>query len=139
MISDSNGNVITALSSPTVGPLGTLETEAKAMEVGMRFALDLNIRDVVVECDALAVFNAVQGLASPCSSILFIVESILQQSRWFRSCCFAHTKRQENVPAHMLAQYSKSLVSYVAWVECCPSHIEQACAQDIDVTSFLIS
>ena len=114
MIRDNNGNVIAALSSPMVGPLGTLETEAKAMEVGMRFALDLDIQDVVVECDALAVFNAVQGLATPSSSILFIVDSILQQSRWFRSCCFSHTKRQGNVSAHMLAQYSKSLVSYIA-------------------------
>ena len=93
MICDSNGNVIVALSSPMVGPLGALETEAKAMEVGLHFAFDIGIRDVVVECDALAVFNAVQGFAAPCSSILFIVDSILQQARWFRSCCFSHTKR----------------------------------------------
>ena len=133
MIRDSNGKVIAALSSPMVGPLGALETEAKAMEVGLRFALDVGIWDVVVECDALAVFNAVQGFAAPSSSILFIVDSILQQARWFRSCCFSHTKRQENVPAHMLAQYLMSLVSYVAWVKSCPSHIKRACAQDIDV------
>ena len=135
MIRDSNGKVIAALSSPMVGPLGTLETEAKAMEVGLRFALDIGIRDVVVECDALAVFNAVQGFVAPSSSILFIVDSILQQARWFRSCYFSHTKRQGNVPAHMLAQYSMSLVSYVAWVESYPSHIERACAQDIDVAT----
>ena len=135
MIRDNNGNVIAALSSPMVGPLGTLETEAKAMEVGMRFTLDLGIRDVVVECDALVVFNTVQGLATPSSSILFSVDSILQQACWFRSCCFSYTKREGNVPAHMLAQYSKSLVSYVAWVESCPSHIERACAQDIDVAT----
>ncbi|KAK7839877.1 hypothetical protein CFP56_017430 [Quercus suber] len=42
---------------------------------------------------------------------------------------------QGNVPAHMLAQYSKSLISYVAWVESCPSHIEWACAQDMDVAT----
>ena len=102
MIRDYIGKVIAALSSPMVGPLGALETEAKAMEVGLRFALDVGIRDGVVECDALAVFNAVQGYAAPSSSILFIVDSILQQARWFRSCCFSHTKRQGNVPAHML-------------------------------------
>ena len=135
MIRDSNGKVIAALSSPMVGPLGALETEAKAMEVGLRFALDIGIRDVVVECDALAVFNAVQGFVAPSSSILFIVDSILQQARWFRSCYFSHTKRQGNVPAHMLAQYSMSLVSYVAWVESYLSHIERACAQDIDVAT----
>ena len=103
MIRDSNGKVIATQSRPMVGLLGALETESKAMEVGLRFALDIGIRDVVVECDALAVFNAVQGFTAPSSSILFIVDSILQQARWFRSCCFSHTKRQGNVPAHMLA------------------------------------
>ena len=135
MIRDSNGKVIAALSNPMVGPLGALETEAKAMEVGLCFALDIGIRDVVVECDVLAVFNAIQGFVAPSSSVLFIVDSILQQACWFRSCCFSHTKRQRNVPAHMLAQYSMSLVSYVAWVKSCPGHIERASAQDIDVAT----
>ena len=59
MICDSNGNVIAALSSPMVGLLGALKTEAKVMEVGMRFTLDIGIRDVVFKCDALEVFNAI--------------------------------------------------------------------------------
>lgn len=77
MICDSNGNVIAALSNPIVGPLGALETKAKALEAGMRFALDIGIRDVVFECDALEFFNVVQGFAAPSSSILFIVDGIL--------------------------------------------------------------
>ena len=43
MIRDSNGKVIPALSNPMVGPLGAFETEAKAMEVGLRFAFDIGI------------------------------------------------------------------------------------------------
>ena len=101
----------------------------------MRFALDIGIHDVVFESDALGVINVVQGIATPSSSTHFIVDGVLQQACMFRSCCFTHTKRQGNVPAHMLAQYSKSLVSYVAWIESCPSHIEQACAQNINVAS----
>ncbi|XP_075659463.1 uncharacterized protein LOC142629363 [Castanea sativa] len=93
VVRDNVGDVIAALSSPMVGSLGALETEAKAMEVGMRFTLDVGIQDVVFECDALGVYNAVQGIAAPCSSIQFIMESIHQQARMFRSCCFSHTKR----------------------------------------------
>ncbi|KAK7851238.1 putative ribonuclease h protein [Quercus suber] len=96
---------------------------------------DVGIRDAVFESDALEVVNAVQGITLPSSSTQFLVYGIHQQACLFRSCCFTHTKRQGNVPAHILAQYSKSLVSYVAWLESCPSHIMQACAQDLDVTS----
>ncbi|KAK7819513.1 hypothetical protein CFP56_040197 [Quercus suber] len=137
IIRDSNGMVIATLSSPMVGPLSALETETKALETGLHFALDIGIRDAVFENDALEVINAVLGLATPSSSTQFIVDGIHQQACMFRSCCFTHNKRQGNVLAHMLAQYSKSLASYVAWVESCPSHIEQACAQDFDVASIV--
>ncbi|XP_075658974.1 uncharacterized protein LOC142628823 [Castanea sativa] len=133
LIRDSAGNVITAMSWPLVGPLGALEMEAKAVEIGMRFALDVGIQDAVFESDALEIVNAIQGIVAPCSSILLIVEGIHQLACLFRSCCFSHTKRQGNIPAHILAQFSSSLVSYVAWLETCPSHIEQACFQDISV------
>ncbi|KAK7860161.1 putative ribonuclease h protein [Quercus suber] len=135
LIRDCSGAVIAALSSPMVGLLGALETETKALEIGMRFALDVGIRDAVFESDALEVVNAVQGITLSSSSTQFLVDGIHQQACLFRSCCFTHTKRQGNVPAHMLAQYSKSLDSYAAWLESCPSHIMQACAQDFDVTS----
>ncbi|KAK7833475.1 hypothetical protein CFP56_025618 [Quercus suber] len=91
-----------------------------------------NVLYVLWFCDhAKDVWNT----TAPSSLILFIVDGILQQASCFRSCCFTHTKRQGNVPAHMLAQYSKPLASYVAWVESCPSHIERACAQDMDLCS----
>nr|XP_023880914.1 uncharacterized protein LOC111993302 [Quercus suber] len=93
VIRDSNGDVITALSSPLVGSLGALETKTKALEIGMRFALDIGIRDAVFESDVLEVINAVQGLASPSSSTQFIVDGIHHQACMFRSCCFTHTKR----------------------------------------------
>lgn len=43
MIRDSTKSVIATLSSPMVGSLGALKTEAKAMEIGMRFAQDVGI------------------------------------------------------------------------------------------------
>lgn len=114
MIRDSAGRVIAALSSPMVGPLGALEIEAKAMDVGMLFARDVGIQEVVFESDSLELYNSVQGISSPSSSIQFIVDGIQQRERWFSSCSFSYTKKQGKVPACMLAQYAKSLASYVA-------------------------
>ena len=66
------------VSSPMVGPFGALETEAKALEIGMRFALDIGIRDAVFESDALEVINVVLGIATLSSSTQFIVDGIHQ-------------------------------------------------------------
>ena len=114
MIRNSTKSVIAALSSPMVGSLGALKTEAKAMEIGMRFAQDVGIWDVVFENDSLEVYNAVKGTMTLSSSIHFIVDGIHQQACMFKSCSFSDTERQGNVYTHMLAQYSKSLISYIA-------------------------
>ena len=40
-------------------------------------------------------------------------------------------RREENKPAHILAQYAKGLDSYVTWVEEDPIIIELALAHDV--------
>ena len=55
IIGDSAGMVIAALSRNFALPLGVLETEAKAMEVGVQFALDVGARDVTLEGDSLCI------------------------------------------------------------------------------------
>ena len=52
IIRDSAGMVIAALSQKLVLPLGALEIEAKAIEVGVQFALDVRVRDVTLERDS---------------------------------------------------------------------------------------
>ena len=76
MICDSSGNVIVALSSPMVGPLGALEMEAKALEIGMHFTIDIGIRDAVFESNVLEIINAIQQIMAPSSSTQFIMDGI---------------------------------------------------------------
>ena len=57
------------LSQKIHQPLGTLEIEAKAMEVGGLFAWDVGIKDVIFECDFKIVSNALLRLCSPPVSI----------------------------------------------------------------------
>ena len=49
LIRDSNGQVIAALSRKLNAPLGALEVEAKAFEVGLEFAHDVGVHDFVLE------------------------------------------------------------------------------------------
>ena len=42
-----------------------------------------------------------------------------------------HIKRQDNRPAHLLAQHAKNVNNYVTWMEENPSFIESALTQDV--------
>lgn len=55
VIRDSMGDVIAALSQKLARPLGVVETEAKAKEVGIQFVLDVGVKDVILESDSLSV------------------------------------------------------------------------------------
>ena len=64
VIWDHEGRVITTLSKQVQQPLGPLEVESKAMEVGVSFAWDVGIREVILECDSKIVSNALLSLCT---------------------------------------------------------------------------
>ena len=68
--------MITTLSKQVQQPLGPLEVESKAMEVGVSFSWDVGIREVILECDSKIVSNALLSLCTPpmiISNILAVV------------------------------------------------------------------
>ena len=71
-----------------------------------------------------------QGLGSPPASVVTVLARIMDQVSHFRRWSFTHTKRQGNVPAHLLAQHAKYVEDYVAWLEEVPSLIEHAYMHD---------
>ncbi|KAL0010703.1 hypothetical protein SO802_005811 [Lithocarpus litseifolius] len=129
--------VIAALSRKLAFPLGALETEAKTMEVGVQFALDVGVRDVTLGGNSICICNALQGLGEASSSVQNIVAGTLHLAKGYRTIAFSHTKRLGNVPAHLLAQLATNVESYVALLQECPSHVEVACNND--VSSFSIN
>ena len=54
-----------------------MEIEAKAMEVGVSFASDVGIREVIFECDSKIVSNAFLGL---CISLMIISNILAEES-----------------------------------------------------------
>ena len=73
--------------------LGSLETEAKAMEEGIQFAWDMGICDVVVESDSQIVISALIGSSEPPIVIANITEGIHQKLYEFKRIEFSHVKR----------------------------------------------
>ncbi|XP_075664485.1 uncharacterized protein LOC142634090 [Castanea sativa] len=82
IIRDLVGLVIAALSRKLALPLRVLETKAKAMEIGVQFALDVGVRDVTLKGDSLCICNALQGLCKTSSSVHNIIarSSTLQKA-----------------------------------------------------------
>ena len=122
--------MVATLSKKWKYPLGAVKAKEKALEAGVNFSRDVRIRDVEIETDSLEIFNAVQGLASPSSFVANVLARIMVQASFLRQCKFSHTKRQGNVSAHFLAQHTKFVEDYVAWLEECPSILEYVCAHD---------
>ena len=135
---DEDGNVVAAMCRKLDLPLGVLETEAKALEIGMAFAEEVGLRDVVFEGDSQLIINAVHGTGEVASSVLNIIHGVLRKAQCFRTFDFLHTKRQGNVPAHLLAQHAQKVESLVVWLEECPSQVAHACAKDVSLFQRLV-
>lgn len=55
VIKDSVEEVVVALSKRLAVPLGALEAKANVMEIGVRFAAEVGIRDIIFEGDSLTI------------------------------------------------------------------------------------
>lgn len=60
IIHDHEGNFIAGLSRKIHAPLGTVEAEAKAFEVGIIFAKEAGIRDFVLKGDSSVIVQALK-------------------------------------------------------------------------------
>ena len=58
LIGDAEGQLIGACSRKLEVPLGAIEAEAEAMELGLMFARDLSIQDFTLESGLLMLINA---------------------------------------------------------------------------------
>ena len=96
IIWDDRGRLKAVMTMKLHAPLGALEVEAKAFEVGMQFAKDVGIRDVVLEGDSIIINRALCELSTPPSSMAPIIEGILDLSKDFRRVQFSHIRRQGN-------------------------------------------
>ena len=135
LIRDVEGQLIGACSRKLEVPLGAIEAEAKAVELGLIFARDLSIQDFTLESDSLTLINALQDLSPPPSSIVALVFSSVAMSHSFICVDFLHVGRNDNRPAHLLAKHALNIVDFSVWVEEIPYFLEQALNQDVVVIS----
>ena len=136
LIRDAEGQLIGACSRKLEVPLGAIEAEAKAVELGLMFARDLSIQDFTLESDLLlTLINALQDLSPPPSSVAALVFSSVAMSHSFRCLDFSHVGCNGNRPAHLLAKHALGIADLSVWVEEILCFLEQALNQDVVVIS----
>ena len=79
VIWDHVGKVIATLSKQFQQLAGPLEIETKAIEVGVSFAWDVGIREVILESDSKIVSDALLGLCTTPMIISNILVGVSQQ------------------------------------------------------------
>ena len=131
MVCDEEGAVIVAMSKKVDLPLGALATKAKALEIRVTFIEEVGLKDVVFEGDSQLIINVVHGIGEAEVSVLNIIHGVLRKAQCFRTFDFLHIKRQENAPAHLLAQHAQNVENMVVWLEDCPNQVAHACAHDV--------
>ena len=120
-----------ALSKKFGLPLGGLEAKAMAVEEGVALAWDLELKDIIIESDALLVTNSLEYQSVMPSSIRKVVEGILEGLRKFNAWDVNHTHRSGNIAAHIMAKQAKFLNVCNIWVEDTPPSI--TCQVQMDV------
>ncbi|XP_075640428.1 uncharacterized protein LOC142612197 [Castanea sativa] len=106
LIKDDEGRLIGACSKKIEAPLGAIDDEAKAAELGLLFAKDMSIQDFTLESDSLTLINALKDLSPPPSSIAALVYSSVAASHSFRCVDFSHVGCNGNKPAHLIARHA---------------------------------
>ena len=136
IIRDGAGQLIGAYSKKITAPLGAIEVEAKAVEMGLQFAKDMSIQDFTLETDSLSLANALRDSSPPPLSVAALVYNSINVAHSFRDVNFAHVGRKGNRPAHLLARYALGIDDFSVWVEEIPCFLEQALNQDVLANSF---
>ncbi|XP_075645090.1 uncharacterized protein LOC142616088 [Castanea sativa] len=132
IVRDWNGQFVVVICRKLHAPLGPLEVEAKAVEVGLQFAKQLGSTDFIIEGDSLTVSRALNHSSSVPVSIDAVIMGIGEVSMEFHNVVFTHVKRNANASAHLLAKYAEGIVNQCMWLGNCPSFLELAVLHDVD-------
>ncbi|KAI7999415.1 hypothetical protein LOK49_LG09G01026 [Camellia lanceoleosa] len=89
----------------------------------MGFAVDLGIRDIMVEGDSQNVISILECMEDSFSSFGHLTQSIILVGRACRSFSFGHVGKQGNGVAYRLARHAKQGPKLMVWMEEVSSYV----------------
>ena len=131
IIRDEKGCVVAALSRKLHTPLGVAEAETKAAKMGLQFAKNIGVRDIILEGDSLNVYHALLGLLAPPPLVDAVILGVQNACSKFHYVGFSYIRCKGNRPAHLLAKYAKGIDDYCTWIEESPGFLKHALIHDV--------
>ncbi|XVF53923.1 hypothetical protein PTKIN_Ptkin05aG0139100 [Pterospermum kingtungense] len=98
----------------------------------MELALDLGFNNIILEGDSLSVIKGITSREEDLSLSGNIIEVAKCKRARFQKCQIAHTGRDTNEAAHVLAKRGVNSDRTEIWVEECPPCIQTIVRFDID-------
>ena len=99
IIRDDKDRIKAAMSKKINAPLRVVEAEAMAHEVGLVFAKDIGIHNLIMEGDSLIIYRVLCETLDPPFSVVAIIQRVQELCKEFRWVEFSHVRRQGNSPA----------------------------------------
>ena len=117
IIRNSLGEVMAGLSTCGSSVASNKEAKVLACRKALEFALDLRLRDLVVEGDNITVMRTMVSPRPNRSKLGHIYDDICMLASRFRSMSVECVKRSANSVAHCLARYASQLDKDMIWLE----------------------
>ncbi|KAL2932984.1 hypothetical protein RDABS01_016103 [Bienertia sinuspersici] len=103
-IRDNMGS-LKAVGVKQCNPTSVEIAEAEAARYNIELAYRLGFRDIILECDAISVINAISSNAVGSAPIYLVYNDILRLKNQFDNFACKHVKRSGNAIAHIIARW----------------------------------
>ncbi|XP_048502774.1 uncharacterized protein LOC125498586 [Beta vulgaris subsp. vulgaris] len=115
IIRNNSGEVLLA-GAKSLGPhISILQAEAWALREGVKGAISLDISNIIIKGDNLAVVNSMKNDWRIPWEISNIVKDAGVATRWFQDCQFRHCFRKANKAADFMARKAHAYPSLLYW------------------------
>ncbi|XP_075636568.1 uncharacterized protein LOC142608772 [Castanea sativa] len=131
VIRDHQGLVIASCSKPVHQELCSDDIEAKAAGWALSFALDVGVKQAILEGDSLTVIRGLMEEERLLVPLGLLIKDAKQLSQRFEKLLYSHAKRECNNLAHNLARHAAGIPDFLVWIEDIPPQFHDVLQADL--------
>jgi ribonuclease HI len=134
ILRNENGGIVFSACCQLVNCLDPLEAEARACEEGLKLALQLSDKQILMESDCAGLVTAVLETGQDRSYLTQIISEIKFLMQGTRVISFVKVDRTQNRVSHCLANLARADSRTMVWLGAGPECVHQALDLDLLVS-----